>query len=149
MRPACSPYTTAPCHRTTSATGGIRTHTVRVLNPVPLPLGYPGLAGVRGFEPRFTVSKTAVLPLDETPLKRYQRAFRRYSPVPTTPRGHYGHRPRGGRCPPRLRTWKSLLQRQVGLPIPPEGNGTDGGIRTHTVLILSQVPPANWATSAW
>lgn len=27
--------------------------------------------------------------------------------------------------------------------------GTDGEIRTHTVLILNQVPPTNWATSAY
>jgi hypothetical protein len=27
-------------------------------------------------------------------------------------------------------------------------NGTEGGIRIHTVLILSQLPPASWATSA-
>lgn len=30
-----------------------------------------------------------------------------------------------------------------------ESFGTDGEIRTHTVLILNQVPPANWATSAY
>ena len=28
-------------------------------------------------------------------------------------------------------------------------NGTNGGIRTHTVLVLSEAPPASWATLAW
>src|ERR1700737_1665765 len=30
-----------------------------------------------------------------------------------------------------------------------EGNGAPGEIQTRTALVLSEMPPANWATGAW
>ena len=52
-----------------------------------------------------------------------------------------------------IRTHKTTLLRRRCLPscITSARNdfGTDGGIRTHTALVLSEVPPANWATPAY
>lgn len=55
----------------------------------------------------------------------------------------------GNGTPPEIRTQTEGILSPVPLPVGLVAHGTTGGIRTHTILVLSQPPPTNWATVAF